>query len=77
MVEQRSHALTSRESFANLDEIMEMPNLIEIQRNSYDWFLKEGLQETFNEVSPIVDFSDTLTLEFLGSYFVKQKYNVS
>ena len=77
MVEQRSHALTSRESFANLDEIMEMPNLIEIQRNSYDWFLKEGLQETFNEVSPIVDFSDTLTLEFLGSNFGKPKYNVS
>ena len=77
LVEQRSHALTSRESFANLDEIMEMPNLIEIQRNSYDWFLKEGLQETFNEVSPIVDFSDTLTLEFLGSNFGKPKYNVS
>ena len=55
---------------------MEMPNLIAIQRNSYNWFLDEGLKETFDEVSPITDFSDTLQLEFLTSSFGEPKYSV-
>ena len=55
---------------------MEMPNLIAIQRNSYNWFLEEGLKETFEEVSPITDFSDTLQLDFLTSSFGAPKYSV-
>ena len=55
---------------------MEMPNLIAIQRNSYNWFLEEGLKETFEEVSPITDFSDTLQLDFLTSSFGESKYSV-
>ena len=55
---------------------MEMPNLIAIQRNSYNWFLEEGLKETFEEVSPITDFSDTLQLDFLTSSFGEPKYSV-
>ena len=53
-----------------------MPNLIAIQRNSYNWFLEEGLKETFEEVSPITDFSDTLQLDFLTSSFGEPKYSV-
>ena len=53
-----------------------MPNLIAIQRNSYNWFLEEGLKETFEEVSPITDFSDTLQLDFLTSCFGEPKYSV-
>ena len=53
-----------------------MPNLIAIQRNSYNWFLEEGLKETFDEVSPITDFSDTLQLDFLTSSFGEPKYSV-
>ena len=55
---------------------MEMPNLIAIQRNSYNLFLEEGLKETFEEVSPITDFSDTLQLDFLTSSFGEPKYSV-
>lgn len=76
MVELSSHALTERHSFSKIKEIMEMPNLIAIQRNSYNWFLEEGLKETFEEVSPITDFADTLQLEFLTSSFGEPKYSV-
>ena len=76
MVELSSHALTERHSFSKIKEIMEMPNLIAIQRNSYNWFLEEGLKETFEEVSPITDFSDTLQLDFLTSSFGEPKYSV-
>ncbi len=68
--------MTERHSFSKIKEIMEMPNLIAIQRNSYHWFLDEGLKETFEEVSPITDFSDTLQLEFLTSSFGEPKYSV-
>lgn len=76
MVELSSHALTERHSFSKIKEIMEMPNLIAIQRNSYNWFLEEGLKETFEEVSPITDFSDTLELDFSTSSFGEPKYSV-
>ena len=76
MPEQQGHALRTRKSFAEIDEIMDMPNLIAIQRNSYDWFLKEGLSETFAEVSPIQDFTDTLELNFDTFEFGEPKYDV-
>ena len=47
----------TRMSFAHINEVLDMPNLIEIQKNSYDWFLKEGLREVFNDVSGITDFN--------------------
>ena len=56
---------TSRErySFANLDEPLELPDLIAIQRDSFQWFLEEGLAQTFRDISPIKDFSESLQLE--------------
>ena len=55
----------TRMSFAKIDEVLEMPNLIEIQKNSYAWFLKEGLKEVFDDVSGITDFNNTLVLDFV------------
>jgi DNA-directed RNA polymerase subunit beta len=52
-----------RYSFANLEEVLELPDLIAIQRSSFEWFLKEGLAETFRDISPIKDFTETLQLE--------------
>ena len=46
-----------RMSFSQIDEVLEMPNLIEVQKNSYQWFLDEGLKEVFKDVSGITDFS--------------------
>ena len=54
-----------RKSFASIDEVVEMPDLIEIQKNSYDRFLKEGLREVLSDVSPILDFNGNLKLEFV------------
>jgi DNA-directed RNA polymerase subunit beta len=56
---------TSRDrySFANLVEPLELPDLIAIQRESFDWFLNEGLANTFRDISPIKDFSESLQLE--------------
>jgi DNA-directed RNA polymerase subunit beta len=52
-----------RYSFANLPEVLELPDLIAIQRASFEWFLNEGLAETFRDISPIKDFTETLQLE--------------
>ena len=52
-----------RYSFANLNEVLELPDLIAVQRVSFDWFLNHGLAETFRDISPIKDFSETLQLE--------------
>ena len=52
-----------RYSFANLTEPLDLPDLIAIQRASFDWFLHEGLAETFRDISPIKDFTETLQLE--------------
>ena len=68
---------TTRMSFSKIDEILEMPNLIEVQKNSYDWFLKQGLREVFEDVSPISDHSGNLSLEFYDYYFdTETKYSV-
>ena len=71
-----THALRERHSFAKIDEIMVMPNLIEVQRNSYKLFLEEGLKETFSEVSPIQDFTGNLVLEFVDYSLGEPKYDV-
>ena len=54
-----------RMSFQKQKEVLEMPNLIEIQKNSYQWFLEEGLREVFEDISPIADFAGHLSLEFV------------
>ncbi len=55
-----------RMSYSKQEEVLEMPNLIEIQKNSYQWFIEKGLQEVFEDVSPIKDFSGNLELTFLS-----------
>ena len=59
-----------------LKEVMEVPNLIEIQRKSFDWFLKEGLLEMFRDISPIQDFTGNLVLEFLDYTLGEPKWDV-
>ena len=54
-----------RMSFSEAKEVLEMPNLIEIQTNSYNWFLTDGLKEVFNDISPITDFAGHMSLEFI------------
>ena len=54
-----------RMSFSRQKDVLEMPNLIEVQTNSYKWFLDEGLKEVFRDISPITDFSGNLSLEFV------------
>ena len=56
---------TERMSFAKINELLEKPNLIEIQRKSYEWFLEEGLKEAFKDISPIEDYTGNLSLEFI------------
>jgi len=55
----------TRMSFSKINEVLEMPNLIEVQKDSYEWFLKEGLKEVFSDVSSITDYADKLVLSFL------------
>ena len=54
-----------RMSYQRQKEVLEMPNLIEVQKDSYDWFLKEGMKEVFDDISPITDYSGKLSLEFV------------
>ena len=55
-----------RMSYQRQKEVLEMPNLIEVQKDSYQWFLDEGLNEVFEDISPIADYSGKLSLEFVG-----------
>ncbi len=63
--------------FGKIPEVLEVPNLIEIQKESYEWFLREGLLETFHDVSPIQDFTGNLLLEFIDYKLGEPKYSVS
>ena len=65
-----------RRSFARISEVLELPNLIEIQTESYKWFLEEGLQEMFSDISPIEDFTGNLSLEFVDYHLEDPKYPV-
>ncbi len=56
---------TTRMNFAKINEVMEMPNLIEVQKNSYQWFLDVGLKEVFRDISEITDYTGNLVLEFI------------
>ena len=65
-----------RRSYARISEVHELPNLIEIQTASYDWFLREGLKEMFEDISPIEDFTGNLSLEFVDYSLAEPKYPV-
>ncbi|SFB33932.1 DNA-directed RNA polymerase subunit beta [Lentibacillus halodurans] len=65
-----------RRSYARISEVLELPNLIEIQTASYDWFLREGLREMFKDISPIEDFAGNLSLEFIDYSLGEPKYPV-
>ncbi|WP_313892878.1 DNA-directed RNA polymerase subunit beta [Psychrobacillus sp.] len=65
-----------RRSFARISEVLELPNLIEIQTVSYEWFLEEGLREMFRDISPIEDFTGNLSLEFVDYSLNEPKYSV-
>jgi DNA-directed RNA polymerase subunit beta len=67
----------SRKDFAKVGDYIEMPNLIKVQKDSYDWFIKEGLGEVLKDISPIEDYSGNLVLEFFDYYMEeKTKYSV-
>ncbi len=70
MEKNRIRAVTSgksmRMTYQRQKEVLEMPNLIEVQKDSYQWFLDEGLNEVFEDISPIADYSGKLSLEFIG-----------
>ncbi|MFW7393609.1 DNA-directed RNA polymerase subunit beta, partial [Vagococcus fluvialis] len=65
-----------RRSYSKISEVLELPNLIEIQTDSYKWFLDEGLREMFEDIMPITDFSDKLSLEFVDYEMKEPKYTV-
>lgn len=65
-----------RRSYARISEVLELPNLIEIQTASYQWFLEEGLREMFRDISPIEDFAGNLSLEFVDYSLGEPKYPV-
>ncbi len=68
---------TQRMSFSRIDEVIEMPNLIEVQKNSYQWFLDEGLKEVFRDISTIEDYTGNLVLEFIDYRLDSQpKYSI-
>ena len=67
----------SRKDFAKVGDYIEMPNLIKVQKDSYDWFIEEGLGEVLKDISPIEDYSGNLVLEFFDYYMEeKTKYSV-
>ena len=65
-----------RRSYARIKEVLEVPNLIEIQQQSYEWFLRDGLREMFQDISPIQDFTGNLSLEFIDYSLGEPKYTV-
>ena len=67
-----------RMSYSRQKDVLEMPNLIEVQKNSYQWFLDEGLKEVFEDISPIADYSGQLSLEFVDFRLCEEekKYSI-
>ncbi|MCH5462800.1 DNA-directed RNA polymerase subunit beta [Lactobacillus sp. LC28-10] len=66
----------TRRSYARIKEVLDLPNLIEIQKNSYQWFLDEGLKDMFDDIMPIEDFQGNLSLEFVDYQLLEPKYTV-
>ena len=70
-----SNALRERRSFSKLTEVLPPPNLISVQKESFKWFLEEGLGETLRDISPIEDFTGNLALEFIEHRFEEPKFD--
>ena len=66
-----------RRSYSRINEVLELPNLIEIQTDSYKWFLDQGMKEMFEDISPIEDHAGKLALEFVDYSFKDAKYNLA
>ena len=62
------YGITERVSYSRIQKVLDLPNLIAVQKNSYDWFLNDGLREVFNDISPISDYAGSLVLEFVDYY---------
>ncbi|MGH2812854.1 MAG: hypothetical protein ACRDI1_09105, partial [Actinomycetota bacterium] len=65
----------NRLTFARFPEVQDLPDLTAIQRDSFNWFLTEGLKEVFRDMSPIEDFTGNLALQFLSHRFEPPKFN--
>ncbi|EFI42007.1 DNA-directed RNA polymerase subunit beta [Peptoniphilus sp. oral taxon 386] len=77
MVHPVKYGKRERMSFSRIDEVLSLPNLIEVQTDSFEWLLKEGLKEVFDDVSPIEDYSGNLILEFVDYYISDEiKYDI-
>ena len=77
MVKDVKHEKVVRKTFAKIGDSIEIPNLIQVQKDSYDWFIEEGLGEVLRDISPIIDYSGNLVLEFFDYYMEdKTKYTV-
>ncbi|MDP9226682.1 MAG: DNA-directed RNA polymerase subunit beta, partial [Actinomycetota bacterium] len=70
-----SNVLRDRHNFAKLAEVLPPPNLISVQKESFDWFINTGLGETLGEISPIADFTDNLALQFITHRFEPPKFD--
>ncbi len=66
----------SRRGYARIKEVLELPDLIEVQKSSYQWFLDQGLREVFRDISPIQDFTGNLVLEFIDYDLGEPKYSI-
>ena len=78
MAKDKYYGKTLRKNFARHEEVMAMPNLLEIQKKSYQWFLDTGLREVFADVASIVDYAGNLELSFIDySMDEKPKYDVA
>ncbi len=76
-IKEVNYEKVSRKDFAKVGDFIEMPNLIQVQKDSYDWFVEEGLGEVLKDISPIEDYSGNLVLEFFDYYMEeKTKYTV-
>ena len=74
-IKEIKHEKATRKDFSKVGDYIEMPNLIKVQKDSYDWFVEEGLGEVLRDISPIVDYTGNLVLEFFDYYMEdKTKY---
>ena len=62
------HEKCVRKTFSKIGDFVEIPNLLKVQKDSYEWFIKEGLGEVLKDISPIADYSGNLVLEFFDYY---------
>ena len=77
MVHEIKNGKATRMSFSNIKEVIDMPDLIDIQKRSYEWFLKSGLKDVLSDASPIADFSGNLLLEFVDYHLEEEtKYTI-